>query len=326
MSTVLDRRGLTLAPSSTDDPVLRDSRHRDARAARECADWLSWLAIEGKAPRTLDDYERTAAVLLRTFPRKAFGEFTDGDVLHVLKRYPQASRRVRRAHLNSFFTWGKHTRRLDQNPLDLIPRVKPAGQRVIEVFTMAEIALLTGLPCPDGPLHRLMFDTGLRKGEARRLQRKHINLDRGELVVYRGKGDKDRVIPLSNTAAAAVADLDLMERLDRDDFLWYGRPGGGKVIERSRCIAESTFCRWWERTLAAAGVSYVPRSGPDDGLHNPHVARHTFATRCLRVGVPLERLSLLMGHNSVRTTMDLYCHLDLNDIRRDIALLDQANA
>ncbi len=75
------------------DP-LRDSRHRHARAARECADWLSWLDIEGKAPRTLDDYERTAAVLLRMFPAKPLAEITDGDLLHVLKRRADAAYRA----------------------------------------------------------------------------------------------------------------------------------------------------------------------------------------------------------------------------------------
>lgn len=293
------------------DP-LRDARHRDAVSARECADWLAWLELEGKAPRTLDDYERTVAVLLRSFPAKAITEFTDGDILAVLRTFPQGSRRVKRAHLNSLFTWAKTTRRRDDNPLELIPRVKRTPQRVVDTFTEAEMSLLTNLPMPDGHLMALLLDTGIRKGEARRLRRLHVNLDRGELVIYRGKGDKDRVIPLTKRAAAVVADLDLFERLDRNDFLWYGRPGGGKVIARSSPCGEGTFHRWYVRCLEAAGVDY----------RNPHTTRHTFATRCLRKGIPLERVSVLMGHASVSTTFDLYGHLDLEDVRRDLALLD----
>lgn len=320
--TALTAPRLTLDTAHAHDPVLRDSRHHHARAARECADWLSWLAIEGKAPRTLDDYERSIALLLRTFPHKTVDEFTDGDLMYLLKGFPPRSRRFRRAHLNSFFSWAKLTRRITENPLDLVPKIKPAGQRVIEVFTDPELALLTNLPSPDGPLFALMKDTGLRKSECRRLRRSHINLDRAELVVYRGKGDKDRVIPLTRAATRAIADLDLFERLDRDDHLWYSRPGGGSVTRRDRPIGEGTFARWWTDKLNAAGVTYIPRTDHSTGLHNPHVMRHTFATRCLRVGIPLERVSLLMGHNSVRTTFDLYAHLDLADVRRDVLLLD----
>lgn len=293
------------------DP-LRDSRHRDARSARECADWLAWLELEGKAPRTLDDYERTVAVLLRSFPRHTIDTFTDGDVVHVLRSFPAGSRRVKRAHLSSFFRWAKLTRRINDNPIDLIPRVRATPQRIIDVFTDTEISLLTSLPSPDGPLLALMFDTGIRKGEARRLLRRHVNIDRGELNIYRGKGDKDRIVPLTKRAAQAVADLDLLERLGRDDHLWYSRPGGGSVIQRSRPIGEGTFARWYDRCTTAAGVAY----------RHPHTTRHTFATRCLRVGIPLERVSLLMGHTSVRTTFDLYGHLDLEDVRRDLLLLE----
>lgn len=103
------------------DP-LRDSRHRTARAARECADWLAWLELEGKAPRTLSDYERTVAVLLRTFPDRNIADIGDGDLLHILKMFPQQSRRIRRAHLASFFGWAYKTGRIDRSPL----RSRPA--------------------------------------------------------------------------------------------------------------------------------------------------------------------------------------------------------
>ena len=291
--------------------VLRDSRHRDARAARECADWLSWLELEGKAPRTLDDYERTVAVLLRMFPAKQLVDITDGDLTHVLRSFPAASRRVRRAALSSFFQWAKITRRITDNPLEMVPKQKQTGQRVTDVFTDAERTLLESLPAPDGQLFTILFWAGLRKGEARRLLRRHLNLDRAELVIYRGKGDKDRAVPMHPVVQAAVADLDLLERLGAGDHVWYSRPGGGKHIERSRPIGEGTFHRWYVRCLDAAGVHY----------RNPHTTRHTFATRCLRAGIPVERVSLLMGHTSIRTTFDLYGHLDLEDVRRDLLLL-----
>lgn len=293
------------------DPT-RDDRHKTAKAARECADWLAWLDLEGKAPRTLDDYERTVAVLLRCFPDKGITDFEDSDLAHVLRTFPPKSRRVRRAHLSSFFGWAKLTRRIKDNPLDLVPKQRPTAQRVVDVFSDAERALLESLPSPDGALFTLLFWTGIRKGEARRLRLNHINFDRAELIVYRGKGDKDRAIAMHPHALEAVADLALLEGLDRTDTIWYSKPGGGAVFDRSREIGEATFARWYRACLERAGVPY----------RNPHTTRHTFATRCLRVGIPLERVSLLMGHASVRTTFDLYGHLDLDDVRRDLLLLE----
>ena len=54
---------------------------------------------------------------------------------------------------------------------------------------------------------------------------------------------------------------------------------------------------------------------------NPHMTRHTFATRYLRAGGRLETLSMVMGHSSIKITADLYCHLDTSDVALDMALL-----
>ena len=69
---------------------------------------------------------------------------------------------------------------------------------------------------------------------------------------------------------------------------------------------------WWKRCREEAGVR----------KRNPHMTRHTFATRYLRAGGRLETLSMVMGHSSVKTTFDLYGHLDTTDTAFDIALLE----
>ncbi len=67
-----------------------------------------------------------------------------------------------------------------------------------------------------------------------------------------------------------------------------------------------------QAALEAAGVRY----------RNPHVARHTFPTHWLKRGGRMETLSKAMGHASIATTVDLYGHLDLSDVARDLALVD----
>lgn len=66
----------------------------------------------------------------------------------------------------------------------------------------------------------------------------------------------------------------------------------------------------------------MPRSAYNEGIHNPHVTRHTFVTRALRRGVPLEVVSKWVGHASVATTADIYGHLNVEDTRRYLYLLE----
>ena len=114
--------------------------------------------------------------------------------------------------------------------------------------------------------------------------------------------------------ASVLADLVLTDGVEPDHFVWYRRGGNqhGHTSSRSRAIGEGTFHRWWERSLEGAGVRY----------RNPHTARHTFATRWLRRGGRMETLSKAMGHASIATTVDLYGHLDVADIARDLALVE----
>jgi integrase len=290
------------------DP-LKDSRHRDARSARDQADWLAWLDLGGAAPRTLADYEWATARLLRFYPHKTFAEITDADLLHVMRDFPARSRRERVAALRSWFRWGVQTRRLERNPFDLLPTIKRQPQRHIEVFSDPEIARLIALPENDGNLFQILFDTGLRRGEAIALQRRDFK--NGELIVRRGKGGKFRNVPLFTRLEERLDLWFASEGLAPTDHLWATRPGG-YYLQRRKPMGNTSFTVWYRRCLDVADVPY----------RNPHVTRHTFATRWLRRGGRLETLSRVMGHASIRTTFDLYAHLDTQDVLRDLYLIE----
>ncbi len=293
------------------DP-LRDSRHRDARAAREVSDWLAWLELEGKAPRTLSDYEWVVARLLRDFPDKTLVEFTDGDIAHVLRTFPPRSRRERKAAIDSLFKWAYRTRRISENPMEFLPRIARSKQKVIDIFSDMEIASLCALGETHGDRFLILFDTGLRQSEARNLRVRDCHLDRGELVVIGGKGGKDRAIPLTGRLSQRLAEWFLLDGLTPTDYLWPVRPGG-YYVRRSKAMGETSFKTWYKGCLAEAGVRY----------RKPHTTRHTFATRWLRMGGRLETVSRALGHASIRTTADLYAHLDLRDLRADLEIIER---
>jgi integrase len=286
------------------DP-LRDIRHREARAARDLADWLAWLELGNKAARTLDAYERYVAALLRAFPNHEFGDFTDGDLAHVLKGYPPKSRHIVKAAWNNWFTWGYRGRRIPGNPVDLLPTITYRPKRDYDVFTRAETDALCALLSPHGELMTLMLWAGLRRSEARLLTARRLDLARRQVIVVEGaKGGKDRRVPMVDRLATACAQLLTLEGLDPLDHVWPTRPGGRSVLGRDRPISDTTFERWWSGQVSLSGVRY----------RNPHMARHTFVTRMREHGVDLEDLKWMLGHESYSTTADTYSHPDMDEL------------
>jgi integrase/recombinase XerD len=290
------------------DLHLRDLRHMEARAAGDLADWLVHLDLEGKRPRTLYEYSRKVAPLLRAFPHKTLPEFTHGDVNEALRSIPPRSRYISRSIYNGWFTWAYLDERISKNPLDKVPKMRQPARRPKDIFSDAEIALLESLPSPDGPLFTILFGTGLRKGEARRLRRDQIDLGRARLAVYDGKGGKDRLVPLSPSVLAAISDLDLLERLIGTDYLWYTLRGPHRY--RQTPMADSTFDRWYRRALEQARL---------ERYLNPHQTRHTFGHLLRERGFDLEERQLLMGHEAVTTTQRYYGRLTIEDVAEKVA-------
>jgi integrase len=284
----------------------RDLRHHQAAAFDKLVAWLDWLDLEGKRPRTIHNYERCAAVLLREFPAVPFDGFTPEQVNRALRMVPPRSRYISRSVYNQWFEWGERRHHIDRsrNPMIDVPKMTAGPRRPTHLFSEAEVALLIGLPVQDGALFALLFGALLRREDAIKLKRQHIDLDRLRVMVYDGKGGKDAVIPITPQTAAAVADLDLLLRLDPDDHLWYR----GK-LNRSRKtgIGHSEFSRWYRRCLEAAGVRYL----------KPHTTRHTGHWILKHVeNLDLEERQLVLRHESPETTVRQYPVTDIEDVAR----------
>jgi integrase len=300
------------------DP-LRDKSYRATRLGGDVADWLAWFELGGAAPRTLDQYESDLARGCKMFPLTPLGQWGERELLHVAKSFGPKERKPRMAAYRSFFKWARMSRRIDHNPCEILPSFKQPRKRVFDVFTDAEIAALTGLPDRDGTLMQMMFDAGPRRGDCCAFRFRHWRSDAtpeapyGVLVFLGGKGGKDRVVPSTEAVARKLSELQILDGLGRDSYLWYMRPGGRAKILRERPLGTASFNKWWHRSLDDAGVRH----------REPKMARHTFATRYLRNRGRLETLRLLMGHESIQTTSDLYGHLDMRDAALDMGLIQE---
>jgi site-specific recombinase XerD len=147
------------------------------------------------------------------------------------------------------------------------------------------------LDSPD-PLVRLenacyfvLAHTGLRASECVALQFQDLDLAGMRLVVRQGKGDKDRVVYLSQIAAQAIAVYLDGQHRPLAAPLWI-RPDG-------KLITYDWLHHHIRAVGQAAGVSRV----------TPHRLRHTLATRLLNVGMDITRLQKLLGHKYIGTTM-----------------------
>lgn len=286
------------------EAIARDLRHLGARAAPDLADWLAYLAVEGKADRTLYAYMRCAAGLLNDYPDKTQQDFTPADITAHLAAKPTRSRHITRSILNVWFQWAEDQERIERNPMvGKVPRMRQPKRRPVDIFSDGERAILE----QRSPLWTILFGTGIRRSEARHLRREHIDLNRQRLIVRHGKGDKDRIIPLFLSVQSAVAELDLAEQLGPDDHLWFTQRGKRRL--RRDPIADTTFERWYKRGLESAGVRYL----------NPHQTRHTFGHWLREQGFDLEERKILMGHESIRTTEHFYGRVTVEDVAAKIA-------
>jgi integrase/recombinase XerD len=295
--------------------ALRDKSYRLAATGQDVADFLAWFELGGASPVSVDNYERALAVMSRMYPATPLAEVTDGQLGQVFKTFPPRSRRVRVAPYRTFFKGARQTRRVHENPMDLLPIVR-RQPRLPEVFSAAEVDVLLSLDVVDAAPLALLFEAGLRRGECQRMRLRHCSPTSGFVKVIGGKGGKDRTVPMSERLARLLADLELLERLGPDDHVFYRTYANAVTSRRMRDkpIGEGTFARWWRRCLTEADVRY----------RNPHVARHTFATTWRRRGLAADDLSVILGHASVRTTSDLYVQIDPAEVAERMAAIEAA--
>jgi integrase/recombinase XerD len=173
------------------------------------------------------------------------------------------------------------------------------------VLSPAKVEKLLEAPLPGEPLWRrdralleLLYATGCRASEISNLQMRQVHLEQAHCIC-RGKGDKERVVPLGRRAIQAVQDYLAHERpaLVEDvspEPQWLLVSRRGLRLRRERI---------WELFKRFAG-----RAGIDADM-SPHTLRHSFATHLLSGGADLRQVQEMLGHASIATTQ-IYTHVD----------------
>lgn len=288
----------------------RDSEHIEG--------FLRHLRAEkGVSAHTLRAYKRDLEVFVQGLPPGTVLKDADmhdirGFVASQMSAGLQKATVARRlAAVKSLFSYLHREGVVERNPARLVPspklpRRQPNFLSVDDAFGLVTTPKGAGFASlRDRAVLELLYSSGLRIGELAALDLGDVDAQEA-LVKVRGKGKKERIVPVGRMALAAVLAY-LPERSGvkrRSEALFLNKDGG----------------RLSERSIRRLVVRYAREFGIE-GRIGPHTLRHTFATHLLQDGADLREIQELLGHSSLSTTQK-YTHLD---VRHLIDVYDRAH-
>ncbi|MFT3686132.1 MAG: tyrosine recombinase XerC [Phycisphaerales bacterium] len=311
---------------------LGDERHFSAYTARcygaDLRQFVEWIEQAEKAtinePVEQKAYESRLARASRTEPGNpaaSLGGATitdkvlDGssDWIRTFLEYLQANaysgatmaRKI--ATLRSFYKWAERRGLAATNPMTAI-RTPKQGKRLPKAITMDQIEQLMITPSDrdvlglrDRAMLETMYSTGIRVSELVDLNGDDLD-ETGEAMRVRGKGKRERIVPVGAHALAAVKRYTSLVASDpRFSHLWAGGNAGKPLFMNKHGGRLSS------RSVRRKLDKYLKQAGMDPKI-SPHTLRHSFATHMLENGADLRSVQEILGHQSLSTTQ-VYTHL-----------------
>jgi len=285
----------------------------DALAER----YLSHLRVEGGlATNTLESYRRDLTKFQQYLAqhRLRMSDSISPQIvvafLASLKQKPLAASSIARmlSAMRGWFRFLARQEHAERNPLrDLAVARRPV--RLPRTLTMPEITALLDLPVRaaaedyrDRAMLELLYASGLRVSELVGLGVSQIDLNVGCLRVM-GKGAKERVVPMGQTARDVLAEY--VEHVR--PTLLKGRPSRALFVSRrGRVLTRQAFWKLLRQRAQRAGIA-KPIS--------PHMLRHSFATHLLEGGADLRAVQAMLGHANIATTQ-IYTHVERSRLKQ----------
>lgn len=242
---------------------------------RSIEGWTDTLRAAGLSAQTIKSRRykmvHLAALLMPAGPK----DVTTEQIVQAFARqqWKPETRKAYRNTISSFFRWlHKSGRRSDDPSLD-VPRVKKPHAHPRPCPDRYIVAAMEKATAAERLMIRLGAECGLRRGEIARVHRDDVVADSaGHSLIVRGKGDKQRIVPLPDDLAAIV--------METQGYLFPGRFGGH--------VEESYI------------GDHISRLLPDGWA--AHTLRHRFATTAYAATHDLFVVAELLGHESVETT------------------------
>ena len=278
------------------------------------SEFLDYLAVErGLSRNTILAYGRDIEQLLAFLNRER--TLWIGATEELLARFVRSRSRAgasarstarQVSAVRAFYKYGLTEGRISENPAAFL-ETPAAWMPLPKVLSFGDVESLISKADGTDPLSirdRAMLETlyasGLRVSELVSLKTGDINLREGFLIC-RGKGGKERIVPVGTSARTAV-----------DRYILEARP----LLEKRS--TDMLFLTRRSRPFTRQGVwkifrRYARESGLPDKT-SPHVLRHSFATHLLERGADLRSVQIMLGHSQITTTQ-IYTHVSRERLR-----------
>jgi len=293
----------------------------------EIADYLEHLAKERDvSPNTVRAYDRDLREFVAFLGRYYGGDTWSwqgvdriamrGFLGHLSKR-GLAKRSMARtlSAIRSFYKYLHRNEIVDANPARAVgaPRLEKYLPGYLDraqidlLFQMAEVRAWEGkfVDVRSLAILELFYSTGMRLSELQGLSRGELDVV-SQQVKVRGKGRKERIIPMGDHAVLAIRNYEAK----RDELL---RALGPKA-DRNALFIGNTGKRLGVRAIQKTVTKFLAQIDEEAGL-SVHSLRHTFATHLLDAGADLRAVQELLGHASISTTQ-VYTHTSIERLKR----------
>ncbi|WP_088007916.1 site-specific tyrosine recombinase XerD [Indiicoccus explosivorum] len=281
-------------------------------AADALADYLHFLRVERQlAQNTLTSYERDLKSYLHYLQEveqlQSLNQTERVHILNYLKHLREGSRSSRTAarhisSIRSFHQFALRERVTDRDPTVHL-EMPQMEKKLPNVLSVEEVDVLLGSPDTSKPsgirdqaILELLYASGMRVSECMDLDAEDVHLAMG-FVKCTGKGGKERIIPLGQTALRACrayleeARFELLKPDKKTDALF--------ISQRGSRLTRQGFWKLLKH--------YAQKSGIQKEL-TPHTLRHSFATHLIENGADLRAVQEMLGHADISTTQ-IYTHV-----------------
>jgi len=229
--------------------------------------------------------------------------------------YSPATTARKIATLRSFYKWMNKRAIIETNPMLLI-RTPKQTKRLPKAITVEQVEQLLSAPdnretlgARDRAILETLYSTGVRVSELVDLNRNDLDHP-GQTMHIRGKGKKERIVPLGSHAMAAIRHyLTLLEPDARFGELRQMSMSSNAIP----LFVNKNGGRLSSRSVRRKLDKYLKEAGLDPAI-SPHTLRHSFATHLLDNGADLRSVQELLGHQSLSTTQ-IYTHLSSMRLR-----------
>ena len=282
--------------------------------------FLHYLQIvKGASEHTLRNY----SIDLREFQNFLSSDDVTGVHKRTIRGYLShvhqkglANRTILRriSSLRSFFRFAVKEKLILSNPMEEIESPKRekklvtslSFQQVEHLLSQPDIESYLGLR--DRSIMELFYSSALRLSEVAGLNRSDLD-SHALLLNVRGKGKKQRRVPVTKTAAGWI-----------DRYLSSAERYEETKEHKAESDSQAIFLNKWGRRLTTRSIDrrfaqYLKRSGLSEKI-TPHTIRHTIATHWLEMGMDLKTIQMLLGHTSLATTT-IYTHVS-KKLKREV--------